>query len=71
VVAGLAADSSIIVPDAKLEGMGIKVIVGEVTDVNAADKKTSAERSKHLGLQQTVSCNRSEFLCSSHRRARP
>ena len=38
-VAGLAADSSIIVPDAKLEGMGIKVIVGEVTDVNAANKK--------------------------------
>ena len=38
-MAGLAAQPSIIVPDAKLESMGIKVIVDEVTDVNAAEKK--------------------------------
>ncbi len=51
-MAGLAADSSIIVPDAKLEGMGIKVIVGEVTDVNAAEKKLT------LGDDRTLEYNK-------------
>ena len=51
-MAGLAADSSIIVPDAKLEGMGIKVIVGEVTDVNAAEKTLT------LGDNSTLEYNK-------------
>jgi len=37
-VAGLAASESIVVPDAKLEGMGIKVVREEVTKVDAANK---------------------------------
>ena len=40
-MAGLAADTSIIVPDAKLEGMGINVIVGEVSEVDAAERKVT------------------------------
>ncbi|WP_419660988.1 FAD-dependent pyridine nucleotidedisulfide oxidoreductase [Desulfosarcina variabilis str. Montpellier] len=53
-VAGLAADSSIIVPDAKLEGMGIKVIVGEVTNVNAADKKVTLRDNSTLEYNKLI-----------------
>jgi len=38
-VAGLATPESIVVPDAKLEGAGIQVFVGEVTDVDASGKQ--------------------------------
>lgn len=38
-VAGLATDESIVVPDAKLQGAGIEVFVGEVTEVDAPGKK--------------------------------
>lgn len=37
-MAGLAAPESIIVPDKMLEGMGVNVMVEEVTQVNAAQK---------------------------------
>lgn len=37
-VAGLAADTSIVVPDKNLEGAGIKVIQDEVIEVNSAAK---------------------------------
>jgi len=40
-VAGLAASESIIVPDAKLEGAGIHVIVGEVTHIDPNEKKVT------------------------------
>ena len=40
-VAGLAADTSIVVPDKKLEDAGIKVIQDEVIQVDAAGKSVT------------------------------
>jgi NADH oxidase (H2O2-forming) len=38
-VSGLATPESIVVPDKMLEGAGIHVIVDEVTQVDAANKR--------------------------------
>jgi NADH oxidase (H2O2-forming) len=42
-VAGLATSESIIIPDAKLEGAGIKVVVGEVTEIDPRGKSVKLE----------------------------
>jgi NADH oxidase (H2O2-forming) len=42
-VAGLATSESIIIPDAKLEGAGIKVVVGEVTEIDPMGKSVKLE----------------------------
>jgi NADH oxidase (H2O2-forming) len=42
-VAGLATSDSIIIPDAKLEGQGINVILGEVTSINPGNRNVKLQ----------------------------
>lgn len=47
-MAGLATSESIIIPDAKLEGAGIKVIVDEVTEIKSNEKYVKLSSGKSL-----------------------
>jgi NADH dehydrogenase/NADH oxidase (H2O2-forming) len=51
-VAGLATPESIVVPDKMLEGAGLKVIVGEVSNVDAIHKRVQLSDGREIGYDK-------------------
>jgi len=63
VVAGLATKESIIVPDAKLEGAGIKIILGEATQIDPEKKQVGLGNGETIGYSKLfLATGSSSFL---------
>ncbi len=62
-VAGLATKETIIVPDAKLEGAGIKIILGEATQIDSDKKQVRLGNGESLGYSKLfLATGSSSFL---------
>ncbi len=53
-MAGLAAPESIVVPDKKLEGAGIKVFVDEVIKIDTKEKSVTTSNGKNLNYDKLI-----------------